>query len=77
MAQEPSVAHLFNVVGRLVELPETEMWLDYDVKADVLYALFEETPVATYSETREDGIVLDYNQKDVLVRLTIPDVSQR
>jgi uncharacterized protein YuzE len=75
--EEPSITYLLSAVSQLVKLPKTHMWLDYDTGADVLYLHFEEKPVASYSEMREDGIILDYNQEDALVGLTILDASPR
>ncbi|MCS7198344.1 MAG: DUF2283 domain-containing protein [Candidatus Bipolaricaulota bacterium] len=37
MATERSLAYLLHAVAHLVQLPKTQMWLDYDEDADVLY----------------------------------------
>lgn len=71
-----SLADLLKATARLIRLPRTKMWLDYDVEADVLYLHFEDTPSSTHSEMREDGIVLDY-RGDHLVGLTVLDASHR
>lgn len=52
------------------------LWLDYDQGADVLYVHFSEKSSSNHSEMREDGIILDYRDKE-LVGLTIVDASQR
>jgi uncharacterized protein YuzE len=52
------------------------MWLDYDDDADVLYLHFEDQPASTHSETRDDGIILDYKGRR-LVGVTILEASQR
>ena len=52
------------------------MWLDYDADADVRYLHFEEKPSSTHSEMRDDGIILDYRDDDV-VGLTILEASHR
>ncbi|MBI4674790.1 MAG: DUF2283 domain-containing protein [Chloroflexi bacterium] len=52
------------------------MWLDYDQDADMLHVHFEETPSSNHGEMREDRIILDYREKE-LVGLTILDASQR
>ncbi|MGH7773825.1 MAG: DUF2283 domain-containing protein [Candidatus Binatia bacterium] len=60
----------------MVQLPKTQMWLDYDEEADVLYLHFEDQPVSTHSEMRDDGIILDYKGRR-LVGVTILEASQR
>jgi uncharacterized protein YuzE len=62
--------------ANLVKLPKTQMWLDYDREADVVYLHFEEKPASNHSEMREDGIIFDY-QDDRLVGLTILGASRR
>lgn len=52
------------------------MWLDYDAEADVLYLHFEEKPLSTHSEMRNDGIILDYDD-DRLVGMTVLEASSR
>ena len=74
--EEKMLAYLLEATANLVKLPKAQMWLDYDREADVLYLHFEEKPVSTHSEMREDGIVFDY-QDDRLVGLTILEASRR
>jgi uncharacterized protein YuzE len=52
------------------------MRLNYDEEVDVLYLHFEDRPGSTYSEMREDGVILDYKGRR-LVGGTILDASQR
>jgi len=74
--EEKSIGYLLKAVTNLIKLPQTKMWLDYDVEADVLYLHFEEKPTSTHSEMRDDGIILDYRD-NLLVGLTILEASQR
>ncbi|MBI3000508.1 MAG: DUF2283 domain-containing protein [Deltaproteobacteria bacterium] len=74
--EKKSILHLLKAASHLVQLPKTHMWLDYDEEADVLYLHFEERPRSTHSETRDDGIILDYKGRR-LVGVTILDASQR
>ena len=60
----------------LPKLPKTQMWLDYDEEADVLYLHFEDQPVSTRSQMRDDGVILDYKGRR-LVGVTILEASQR
>lgn len=60
----------------LIHLPQKYMWLDYDKDADMLYVHFEEKPSSNHSEMRDDGIILDYRENE-LVGLTVLDASQR
>lgn len=50
------------------------LWLDYGEEADVLNVHFTEKLSSNHSELREDGIILDYREKE-LVGLTILDAS--
>lgn len=50
--------------------------LAYDKGADVLYVHFEQTPSSNHSEMREDGIILDFHENE-LVGLTVLDAFQR
>ncbi len=76
LLEEKSIGYLLKAVSHLVKLPKTQMWLDYDPDADVLYVHFEEKPHSTHSESREDGIILDYRGRR-LVGLTILEASHR
>jgi uncharacterized protein YuzE len=71
-----SLGHLLKAVSHLVQLPKHRMWLDYDEDADALYVHFVEKANSTHSEMREDGVILDYKDKD-LVGVTILEASQR
>ena len=74
--EKKSLSHLLKAVPHLVHLPRTQMRLDYDEEADVLYVHFEEKPTSTHSEMQEDGVILDYRDKD-LVGVTVLEASQR
>jgi uncharacterized protein YuzE len=76
LLEEKSINHLLKAVANLVKLPKTQMWLDYDEEADVLYLHFENKPTSTHSEMRDDGIVLDYKGNQ-LVGITVLDASRR
>lgn len=73
---EKSLTHLLKAVAHLVQLPKTQMWLDYDEDADVLYVHFEEKPCSTHSELRDDGVILDYRGSR-LVGITVLEASRR
>jgi uncharacterized protein YuzE len=74
--EQPSLGYLLRAVANLIKLPATKLWLDYDAEVDVLYIHFEEKPSSTHSEMREDGILLDYRD-DQLVGLTVLEASHR
>ncbi len=74
--EEQSLDHALKAVTHLVKLPKPQMWLDYDAEADIAYVHFEEKPASNHSEMREDGIILDYHD-DNLVGLTILEASRR
>jgi len=74
--EQPSYTYLLRALSNFIKLPATKMWLDYDNDADVLYVHFEDKPSSTHSEMTDEGIILDY-QDEQLVGLTILDASQR
>ena len=74
--EKKSMAHLLKAVSHLVQLPRTHMCLDYDGQGDVLYVHFEDQPRSTYSDIRDDGVILDYKGRR-LVGVTILEASQR
>jgi uncharacterized protein YuzE len=74
--EQPSLGYLLKAVTNLIKLPAKKLWLDYDAEVDVLYIHFEEKPDSTHSEMREDGILLDYRD-DQLVGLTVLEASHR
>ena len=76
LLEKQNIQYLFNATTNLIKLPQTKMWLDYDAGADVLYLHFEEKPSSTHSEMRDDGIILDYRDDEV-VGLTILEASHR
>ncbi len=71
-----NMQYVFNVMTNFIKLPATKLWLDYDAAADVVYLHFVEHPASTHSAMRDDGIILDY-QDEQLVGLTILEASQR
>ena len=71
-----NMQYVFNLMTNFIKLPATKLWLDYDADADVVYLHFVEHPASTHSDMREDGIILDY-QDDQLVGLTILEASHR
>ena len=74
--EERSINHLLKATASLIKFPKTKIWIDYDKEADVLYLHFEEKPSSNHSETRDDGIILDYKD-DLLVGLTVLEASHR
>jgi uncharacterized protein YuzE len=59
------------------DLPTTKLYLDYDADADVLYISLKRPQRATHTEELpEQGILLDYREKD-LVGITVLDASTR
>ena len=74
--EEKSLGHLLKAVSHLVQLPQRQLRLDYDEAADVLYVHFADKASSTYSEMRDDGVMLDYKGND-LVGVTILEASRR
>lgn len=73
----PNLGHLLQAMAHLVKLPSHRLWVDYDAAADVVYLHFTERPASTHSEMSAEGFLLDYNEEDEVVGLTILAASQR
>jgi hypothetical protein len=56
--QKKDLSRILRAVPRLIDLPETSMWIDYDVEADALYLSFRRPQRASDSEMRDDGIIV-------------------
>jgi uncharacterized protein YuzE len=74
--EEKYLGHLLKAVSHLVQLPQRQMWLDYDEEADVLYVHFAVEAGSTHSDMREDGVILDYKGNN-LVGVTLVEASRR
>jgi len=76
LLKEKDIAYLLRATSNFIKFSPTKMWLDYDREADVLYVHFEERPISDHSEMRDDGIILDYKDNN-LVGMTILEASHR
>ena len=74
--QKKDLSRVLRAVPRLIDLPETSMWIDCDVEADVLYLSFRRPQRATDSEMRDDGIIV-HRRGSQIVGLTILQASTR
>jgi uncharacterized protein YuzE len=52
------------------------MKIEYSKEADAIYVYFKEEFVATSREI-EDGVVIDFDEKGLLIGIEVLDVSQR
>ncbi|MHC4443924.1 MAG: DUF2283 domain-containing protein [Planctomycetota bacterium] len=74
--RKKDVTRILKAVPKLVDLPATSMWIDYDEEADVLYISFRRPQRATDSQMRDDGIIVHRRGKQI-VGLTILEASTR
>jgi uncharacterized protein YuzE len=74
--REKDLNRILSAVPKLIDLPDTSMWIDYDADADVLYLSFRRPQHATDSEMRDDGIIVHRRARQV-VGLTILEASTR
>jgi uncharacterized protein YuzE len=59
------------------KFPETQLWLDFDKEADVLYISFKRPQRATDTiHLDEEGLLLRYRGKE-LVGITVLDASKK
>ncbi|MBI4232311.1 DUF2283 domain-containing protein [Candidatus Peregrinibacteria bacterium] len=66
---------ILDVARRLVELPISKIWSDYDKEADVLYISFKRPQSAT-NTIDKNGVLFRYKGKE-LVGITILEASKR
>lgn len=52
------------------------MKIEYSKEADAIYVYFKEAYVAKSKEI-EDGVVIDFDEKGLLIGIEVLDVSQR
>ncbi|MDM8006945.1 MAG: DUF2283 domain-containing protein [Phycisphaerae bacterium] len=76
MLRKKDVGRVLRAVPRLIDLPDTSMWIDYDAEADVLYLSFRRPQRATDSEMRDNGIIV-HRRGNQIVGLTILEASTR
>ncbi len=76
LAEKEIVRSALKAVAGLVGLPSSQMWVDYDREADVLYLNFRRPPVEAEGEMTEDGILVRRMGVEV-VGVTILDASKR
>ncbi len=63
-------------VAQIVQLPYTQLWIDYDEEADVLYVSFRKPQCADDSIMEEDGNIYHY-QGEELVGITVLNARKR
>ena len=73
---ENTLKEINSLVPHILNLPETKMWMDYDIGADVLYISFKRPQTATDTKMLDSGILLRYNNED-LVGITVLEASKR
>ena len=71
----PGREELLAAARERVELPEGELWLDYQDDVDTLYIRLKERTSPTHSESNFDaGLIYDY-EGDELVAIEIMDIT--
>lgn len=72
---ETSVINM-EFVAQIVQLPYTQLWIDYDEEADVLYVSFRKPQCADDSIMEEDGNIYHYRGEE-LVGITLMNAKKR
>ena len=73
---EVEAEKILRIVPEILEMPSTQIWIDYDDKADVLYINFKKPAHADDSIMSDDDIIYRYEGKN-LVGITILSVKKR
>ena len=73
---QKSLGQVLHTVPYLVKFPVKHFRVDYDKSADVLYISFDRPQNATNSKMLDNGILLRYNNKN-LVGMTVLEASKR
>lgn len=64
------------LVPRLLKVPRSRMWMEYDKDANVLYINFKKPSHADDSELTEDDVAIRYENGEV-VGITVLNASRR
>ena len=75
--KQESIHQAMNLCPFLTHLPQKELYARYDEEADVLYLQFQRPANIHISEIRDDGIIVEYDNADNIVGLTILEASTR
>ena len=71
-----AVSGALALAKQVARFPSSNMWLDYDAEADVLYISLKRPQRATETvELEKEGILLRYRDKE-LVGITVLDASR-
>ena len=70
------LVRVIEAVPKLLNLPATRMWIDYDTDADVLYISFQRPQRADDSELRDDGVII-HRRRGRIVGISVLEASTR
>jgi uncharacterized protein YuzE len=72
-----AVSGALALAKQVAHFPSSNMWLDYDADADVLYISLKRPQRATETvELEKEGMLLRYRDKEI-VGITVLDASRR
>ncbi len=71
-----NLQQVMELAPRLLQLPFQQMWVSFDVEADVLYLNFRKPSQADDSELTADDILIRYHEGEV-VGVTILHATRR
>ena len=75
--EREGVQQAMNLCHFLTHLPQKELYARYDEEADVLYLQFQHPANIYISEIQDNGIIIEYDNADNVVGLTILEASTR
>lgn len=75
--KDKSLAQVIDLGPIVAHLPMKEFYVRYDKEADVLYVQFQRPANIYTSDIRDDGIIIEYDQADNVVGITILEASTR
>lgn len=73
---EVEAEKILRIVPEILQMPSSQIWIDYDSEADVLYINFKKPAHADESVMSDDDIIYRY-EGDNLVGITILGVKKR
>lgn len=73
---EVEAEKILRIVPEILEMPSSQIWIDYDSEADVLYINFKKPAHADESIMSDDDIIYRYEGGN-LVGITILGVKKR
>lgn len=75
--ERENIEQAMKVYSIITRLSQKELYARYDEEADVLYLQFQRPANIYISEIQDNGVIIEYDDSDNVVGLTILEASTR